>query len=210
MTLSRWRIHAGGIAPPSPREGDKIFLNVSENKPSVRKLIFILWCSRKRFWHYTERIDAAASGGLRPQILCPLHSRWVHILQTPALPHPQCELLDPPLLWETSKVVATSPTAVVSCSSCGETIAVDASRPGAHGQPMKKCLPPRLQYGQTHKNVACLDPLQTDSWLRPPAPPTAHLVTGTRAGAVHAVGCHLRQARHVSLPAVDGGSRRSC
>ena len=54
----RWR-----RSPPPLQESQKIFLNVSENKSSGRKLICTFWHSWKRFWHYTERINTAASGG---------------------------------------------------------------------------------------------------------------------------------------------------
>jgi len=53
----RWR------RSPPLQENQKIFLNVSENKSSDRKLICTFWHSWKRFWHYTERINTAASGG---------------------------------------------------------------------------------------------------------------------------------------------------
>jgi len=45
----------------TPTRARKIFLNVSENKSSDRKVIFIFWYSRKRCWHYTECFTTAVS-----------------------------------------------------------------------------------------------------------------------------------------------------
>jgi len=52
-----------------PKRARKIFLNVSKNKSSERKLISTFWYSRRRFWYYIECINIAASGGLRPLTL---------------------------------------------------------------------------------------------------------------------------------------------
>ena len=69
-TNHQWQIHAGALGVIAPLKWvRKIFLNVSENKSSDRKLICTFWYSCKRFRHYTECINTAASGGLHPQIL---------------------------------------------------------------------------------------------------------------------------------------------
>ena len=94
----------GAIAPPL--EGQKIFLNVSENKSGDRKLIFIFWCSRKKTLLTLDRMHKYRSfWGTSPpdsqRELC-----WAHSPQTPASP-PQHELLDPPLKMR--PIVADAP-----------------------------------------------------------------------------------------------------
>ena len=72
-----------------PKRATKIFLNVSENKSSGRKLIFIFWYSRKRFWHYTDCLIPQFLGVFVPDRrwrLCPLHTRWVNNPRSPIRP----------------------------------------------------------------------------------------------------------------------------
>jgi len=58
-----------GRLPPTlpPREPEKYFKGVSENKSSDRKLICTFWYSRIRVQHYTECINTAASGDFAPR-----------------------------------------------------------------------------------------------------------------------------------------------
>jgi len=59
-----------GQSPLPPARGpEKYFFKVIENKFNDRKLMLITWYSRKRCWHYTDCVNTAASGGLRPQTL---------------------------------------------------------------------------------------------------------------------------------------------
>jgi len=90
LAISQGRIRAGGGRSPLPQEGLKIFLNASENKSSDRKLTYTLWYSLKRFRHYAQCINSAASGGgASPQppagTLPPAHPLRT-LPQTPASP----------------------------------------------------------------------------------------------------------------------------